>query len=206
MCCIPAATVAPADVRVTALPSDVLFLSDNVSLTCTHSGGPDNTFHWLKDGQSLNLTRSALTVEEVTAGNGGRYTCIVTNAAGSASGDVILYIHPYITLQPLELVETQNGSIANLTCEADGFPTPNITWIKYDSFTNRSVFVQVSRGVVLYFDPVIFGDEGYYGCIASGRGLDGRQLSDITSNTPSELAGTVMLCDYYDTLFKGGGG
>ncbi len=184
--------VAPASVSVTAQPSDELFLGQNVTLTCSHLGGPANTYSWLKDGESLNHTETILTLYQVTAQHGGTYTCIVTNTAGNANGDIILYIHPYFTLQPLEQVTAQNGSRANFSCEADGFPSPNITWIKYESFTNLSVFVQVSSGDVLYFDPVLFGDEGYYGCVASGRGLDGRELSNITSDTPSELAGIYI--------------
>ena len=184
-------TVSPDEVNVTAMASDEVYFGQSVNLTCDHSGGPDNTYSWLKDGRPLNDTDTLLSLVNITAMDGGTYTCVVRNLAGNSNASVIVYVQPYITLFPWELVTVDNGSEANISCEAEGFPMPNITWIKYESFQNRSDFSDVSRNSVLEFGPVLFGNEGFYACVASSRRFDGRRLDDVVTNPPSELSGVL---------------
>ena len=186
-------SVAPGGVTITASPSDEIFLGGKVNFTCDHFGGPNNSYHWLKDGERLsNENSTSLVLTNVTAADGGIYTCVVTNPAGNASRHIPLYIQPYITVFPRALMTVENGSFANFTCEALGFPAPNITWIKYESYDNRSTFVAVSNGDVLAFEPILFGDEGYYACVASSQRFNGVQLVSASSE-PSELAGKLIM-------------
>ena len=72
----------------------------NVTLTCTSSGSPPDTFTWMKDGvpvtQSTNITTvthtstsavfsSSYTISNFTISDNGAYTCTVTNPIGSDS-------------------------------------------------------------------------------------------------------------------------
>ena len=58
------------------------------TLNCMASGGPNNTFMWFLDGESiLNETANILVLSEV---DGGEYTCQVSNAAGSENASNIL--------------------------------------------------------------------------------------------------------------------
>ena len=94
--------------------------------------------------------------------SGGVYTCTVSNAAGSGSASTTLYVLPFIVTPLEEQILTMNGSNMNISCDADGFPNPTVSWV---DMTNAEV---VSTSL-LEFSPVIFGDEGLYRCVATAE-------------------------------------
>ena len=58
--------------------------NDNITLRCFAQGGPNNTFQWSLNSQTLpGETNQALTLLQVTTG--GVYSCTVSNAAGIGS-------------------------------------------------------------------------------------------------------------------------
>ena len=62
--------------------------NEPATLNCMASGGPNNTFMWFLEGESiLNETANTLVLSEVA---GGEYTCQVSNAAGSENASIIL--------------------------------------------------------------------------------------------------------------------
>ena len=78
--------MSPGD-TVTVSPNPALVnQTDNVTFTCGSLGGPGNTFEWSFNGQILSgATDVSLTISNVTASDGGNYTCEVANSAGSGS-------------------------------------------------------------------------------------------------------------------------
>ena len=75
-----------------------IVLGSNITLTCTSSGSPPDTFTWMKDGvpvtQSTDITTvtytntmavfsSSYTISNVSISDHGTYTCTVTNPIGS---------------------------------------------------------------------------------------------------------------------------
>ena len=86
---------------VTANSSSSLSVVDgyNITLSCTSSGSPPDTFTWMKDGDPTVLqatdviiithtSTSAVfsinyTISNFTIGDNGTYTCTVTNPTGS---------------------------------------------------------------------------------------------------------------------------
>ena len=123
-------------------------------------GGPNNTFQWEKNGTNIG-NDSILELMTIDATFGGDYFCIVSNAAGSDSASTTLYVEPYIII-PIEknTLVTVGGPGVNINCLADGFPTPSVKWVDI-------VNVEVSSTSQLQLNPVSFGDEGLYRCIAS---------------------------------------
>ena len=150
-----------------------------VTFTCSAQGGPDNTYQWQKDGSDLmNETDTTLIVSNITAMNGGSYTCVVSNAAGNDSATAVLHVEPIIVTQPTDIL-TRNGTVVNFTCAAESFPDPAVyQWEKYNETTGS--FDAVSSGPVLEFTPAVFSDEGSYHCVAS--------LSGTSRNATSQLA------------------
>ena len=147
-----------------------------VTFTCSAQGGPDNTYQWQRDEQDLmNETNTTLTVSNISAMNGGNYTCVVSNAAGNDSATAVLHVEPIIVTQPTDIL-TRNGTVENFTCVAESFPAPEYTWEKYNEETNS--FDMVSNGSVLEFTPAVFGDEGSYRCVASLPGTSRNATSD----------------------------
>ena len=58
--------------------------NDNITLNCMAQGGPNNTFQWSLNSQTLpGETNQDLTLLQVTTG--GVYSCTVSNAAGMDS-------------------------------------------------------------------------------------------------------------------------
>ena len=142
-------------------PSNILSRGDNVTLTCSARGGPDNMFQWQKNGADLpGENQTTLQLTDIDATDGGEYTCVVSNAAGNDSTNVTLYIRPYIVVNPQPLLLTVERSNVTFTCEALSFPGPSYQWDK-DGDPGFSDFAQI-----LTFNPVDYGDEGYYTCVA----------------------------------------
>ena len=156
--------MAPHDVEITLnIDLNVTSLDDTVMMMCIGSGGPNNTYEWIKDGTILDgETSDTLTLITVNASSGGSYTCTVSNAAGSDSASTTLYVAPYIVTPLEEQILTTDGSNVNISCDADGFPSPNVSWV---DMTNAEV-VNMS---LLEFSPVMFGDEGLYRCVATAE-------------------------------------
>ena len=105
---------------------------------------------------------SILEVMDIDASSGGVYTCTVSNAAGSDSASTTLYVAPYIVTPLEEQTLTTNGSNVNISCDADGFPSPTVSWV---DMTNA----EVMNTSLLEFSPVMFGDEGLYRCVATAE-------------------------------------
>ena len=121
-------------------------------------GGPGNSFQWKMNG-TIVATDNNLTFVDIDASYGGNYTCVVSNAAGDDSATATLYITPYIVTQLEEDISAINGSKVNISCDAEGFPTPTVNWVDMQD-------VEVSSTMMLQFSPVMFGDEGIYRCMA----------------------------------------
>ena len=135
-------------------------IHSNVTLTCSNKGGPTNIYEWRKDGIIFDgETNKTLSLNSVEVTSGGDYNCTVRNDAGMDFTTTTLHIAPYIV--PLvDEIQAFNGSSVNVSCEADGFPLPTVTWV------NRANVV-VANTTLLKFSPVLVGDEGIYRCVAT---------------------------------------
>ena len=148
---------------------------NDIAFICDALGGPNNTFQWEVNGNIIGNDR-ILEVMDINASSGGVYTCIVSNAAGSDSASTTLYVAPYIVTPLDEQTLTVNGSSVNLTCEADGFPLPTISWDR------NTTDITVSDDSELILSTVTFGQEGVYRCLVNVtiNGVD-YEDSDLTT-------------------------
>ena len=144
---------------------NIASLNEAVCLMCNGSGGPNNTYEWMKDGKILDgEVDNALALNIINSSSGGVYTCIVRNAAGSGSDNMTLYVAPYI-MNPLEeQVFRMNGSTLSILCDTDGFPSPDVIWARIHMNMTGTV---ASNRSLLEMNPVVFGNEGLYRCTAS---------------------------------------
>ena len=153
-------------------------VGETLTFACSAQGGPNNTYQWQNDGRDLmDETDTTLIISNITAMNGGNYTCVVRNAAGNDSATAVLHVEPIIVTQPTDIL-TRNGTVVNFTCGAESFPDPEYMWEKYNEESGS--FDRVSSGPVLEFIPAVFGDEGSYRCVAS--------LPGTSRNASSQLA------------------
>ena len=147
--------------------NNTYYEGDNATLVCTSSGGPNNTYQWLENGENLHGQNSdTLTLQNVTASTGGVYTCMVSNIAGSNSASTFVFIFPYFINHP-HSNEVSVGSAVLLICDAASFPSPDYLWQRSDGEIIRNDIVTNERN--LSISNVEYGDEGGYFCTVSAR-------------------------------------
>jgi len=153
----------------------VVEFRDTVIFNCSVQGGPNITYQWQRNEIDLpDETLDDLIIPDVGVEDGGNYTCIVRNAAGSDNSTSMLLVVPTITIQPVDQ-QVVNGSTASFTCEAESFPDPEYTWEKYND--ENGSFNSITSGSVLQFIPATFGNEGTYRCVASLPGTNRNDTS-----------------------------
>ena len=113
---------------------------DNVTLRCNGVGensvniswvtptGQVNTSSFIMESLDFIWTAPDFVINDVNASDGGTYTCIAEDEDGSVNASVVVYVTPYFTAKPADIVTT-NGSIAMATCRAEGFPPPDFKWV-----------------------------------------------------------------------------
>ena len=139
---------------------------------------------------AFNIIFYMTIITNVTAADGGNYTCIAENEVERVESSVVLYIPPYIS-SPLVDVTTENGSYESIVCLGESFPPlTSVHWevlVEIGDFSSsgsgllpidasgaseypQTDFITVSVGNVLEFNPVVFGDGGVYRCVlTNGR-------------------------------------
>ena len=174
-------TISPRG-SVIVQPQNMTFkYEDEVNLTCTCQGGPNNMFSWLLNGSTITSGTnsytisstefsSILTISRITApDHGGLYQCIAQNIAGNGSDTTYVFISPRFLTHPVETTLSVRGMINNLTCEAESFPVPQYMWHKHEQ-DGRTLDVGPDDHF-LPFNPIVFGDAGIYQCIATSNSI-----------------------------------
>lgn len=141
----------------------------------------DNIINEIVDGQQkydvqkrplLDMTTYMLVIRRLVLTDAGVYTCQVNvRASGehpSKDGVIVVEVPPTIKQSyTTQTVNVEEGSNTTLTCDADGFPSPNISWVRVNGQTlpppyNRYTF----KGKVLPLYNLRPEDRGMYRCIA----------------------------------------
>ncbi|CAK6982233.1 neural cell adhesion molecule L1-like, partial [Scomber scombrus] len=158
---------------VLALQGQSLFLE------CIPTGLPTPKVEWTKkDGnldemsRNLELYNRRLHFHHVSQEHDGEYECRASNTHGHAKHSFTLTVEaaPYWVKQPQALLYSP-GETVRLDCQADGIPTPNITWSingqslsEVDDDPRRSI-----TGSVLRLADIEFTDTAVYQCEATNR-------------------------------------
>ena len=163
-----------------------------MSLTCTAQGGPSKEIQWRLNGMDLeNETSSSLEISSIEASSdGGVYTCVVSNEAGTGEDSFTVNVSPVFTLQPV-LVVVDILLRISLECIATGFPEPTYQWFKVGG--ELSANVTGDNTSLLMFNPVYYGDEGDYFCQAtSGDSINSSTATLAGKSTQHSLS--LSLC------------
>ncbi|XP_048588837.1 hemicentin-2 [Nematostella vectensis] len=143
-----------------------------LALVCNSTGYPQPNITWLNLNRSKEVLSygSPLVVQEVTRTDAGVYVCVAENGVGE---DEKAFATVKVTYKPAIVSRTtvflsKVGKAAKLTCQADGYPLPQITWNPSPPMGNTSydVIGRTTVRATLIFVPRNATDFGKYKCSA----------------------------------------
>ncbi|XP_036069528.1 hemicentin-1 isoform X2 [Oryzias melastigma] len=181
---VPPTLLGSGDVRTLTVP-----LNGHMTLECLADSDPPPEIEWYKDEVKLQLggriQRLAggqyLEIQEMRPEDGGQYSCVVTNMAGSSS----LFFTVEIVLPPVikessSVVTVHVDQDAVLSCEVEGDSSPAVMWRK-DGFPlpkHNDKYTAMSEGN-LHIHRVQLSDAGRYYCTASNQAGSDHQAMDL---------------------------
>ncbi|XP_066528484.1 neural cell adhesion molecule L1-like [Hoplias malabaricus] len=151
----------------------------SLTLECIPHGLPTPTVVWEKKDGSLSATSAVsekfnhwLTFYSISENDDGEYSCTASNTLGKVTHSYAVTVQaaPYWSKQP-QSHRYAPGETVRLDCQAEGIPTPNITWringVPIQE-TNEEPRRRVSRGTLILND-VRYDDTAVYQCEASNQ-------------------------------------
>lgn len=129
---IPVALFSPVAPLITTQPaSQTVTAGSSVQLISTATGAPTPTLQWRRNGVDIpNAVNPVFTLPQTAWSDGGTYTCVATNAAGSttsATATLIVNAPPAILANPASQTVTAGDSVT-FTVTATDTPTPTYAW------------------------------------------------------------------------------
>eukprot|EP00731_Ephydatia_muelleri_P003775 Em0001g3775a len=123
---IATVTLSPST-GVTVTPSSTtVAVNVTVFLNCSGLGGPGNIYQW----STGHITPTLELIVTNGTSDGGTYTCVVTNAAGSGSASATVYVTPTIITQPSDVLAVVNDNVTLMLSPSTGVTvTPSSTTV-----------------------------------------------------------------------------
>ncbi|KAG9483371.1 hypothetical protein GDO78_009341 [Eleutherodactylus coqui] len=181
---------------------ETVIANQPVILECKASGKPIPVVTWSKDNHPIIATSEPsvtisdggqiLHIRSVQPYESGVYKCVASNIAGSADLTYVLQVHvPPSIHGSNEVISVIVNNPVKLECEATGFPTPGLTWLKdgrpVSSFGSG---IQItSGGRVLTLSKAQVGDSGKYTCVALNAAGEQQKDFDLSVFVPPNIMG-----------------
>ncbi|XP_021541643.1 immunoglobulin superfamily member 10 [Neomonachus schauinslandi] len=156
-------------------------------LPCEAVGNPLPTIHWTRVSSGFDISKrkqnsrfqvlpnGTLSIQRVDIQDRGQYLCSASNPLGTDHLHVMLSVVSYpprILDRRTKEITVHSGSTVELTCRAEGRPSPTISWVlanqtvvSESSEGNRQALV-TSDGTLVIHSLSIY-DRGFYKCMAS---------------------------------------
>ncbi|KAM9642204.1 hemicentin-2 [Trichechus inunguis] len=175
---------------------------ENASLPCPVRGTPKPQVTWRKSlsveplrgrpGVAV-LDEGSLFLASVSPTDSGDYECQAINEAGSTSrrAKLVVFVPPSIREDGLKTnVSGMAGQSLTLQCDANGFPAPEIKWLKDGQLIAEAGSHHLLDGArSLHFPRVEEGDSGFYSCWAENQAGTAVRDFELLVLTPPSLLG-----------------
>ncbi|CAK6971319.1 hemicentin-1 [Scomber scombrus] len=176
-----------------------VILNNPITLPCRATGSPRPTITWQKEGINIPTTggiftvlpNGSLQISKASVSDSGTYICVAQNPAGTALGKTKLRVQvpPVISSETQEYLAPVDSSVT-LQCQADGSPSPSVTWHKDGQPLSESVRQRVLSSGSLQIAFIQPSDTGRYTCIAANvAGTVSLEMS-LTVQIPPSIRGT----------------
>ncbi|VDN96274.1 unnamed protein product [Rodentolepis nana] len=174
--------------KVHMYQSDEAVKSNSMArIYCNVSGDADSIV-WLKDGIPIESDRrvnienggTSLVISMARSADNGVYQCIAANMVGEDLGELRFVVEskPQLVKMPSN-ISSSLGEIVTLECQAEGHPTPIISWYHDNASVKMSATHSIIHNGSLRIVGVSEKDEGLYHCVASS--YQGEVISDAAS-------------------------
>ncbi|VUZ55036.1 unnamed protein product [Hymenolepis diminuta] len=161
--------------------------NDMARIYCNVSGDADSIV-WLKDGIPIESDRrvnienggTSLVISMARSTDNGVYQCIAANMVGEDLGELRFVVEskPQLVKMPSN-ISASLGEIVTMECQAEGHPTPIISWYHDNASVRMSATHSIIHNGSLRIVGVSEKDEGIYHCVASS--YQGEVISDAAS-------------------------
>ncbi|CAG0884189.1 unnamed protein product [Darwinula stevensoni] len=154
---------------------------ENISLPCLALGSPSPTLSWARqDGKPLPRTaylegKGSLILVNVSARDTGIYECTASSQDPRNPSQIVMKKHilqltvqvPPTFIRTPESVEHPIAKTIRFECEADGWPQPQIQWLKDGKPLAVTGRVKILKRNQLVLSNSVVEDAGIYQCVAS---------------------------------------
>ncbi|OCT57560.1 hypothetical protein XELAEV_18003341mg [Xenopus laevis] len=186
-------------------------LGEDAILECLSEGLPLPVVTWYKDDKEVTGTESGtnggtLRLQEVRTEDGGKYACVASNDAGTASDIIQLDVGtpPQFVDFPLD-VEVEVGESAKLPCSAEGNPAPQVSWFRQDEgpvvASGTTEIIEGPGSNTVHFKVARPEDAAVYVCEA--RNAFGWVQAEILLSVTGLAAPKLAVASYEVTVLEG---
>ncbi|XP_043677305.1 fasciclin-2 isoform X1 [Vespula pensylvanica] len=194
-------------------PVDVIE-GENENIECKAKGKPPPKFTWVKSLTKQNLSNADrftvnpdtgdLTIVTVNREDAGEYQCTATNAAGSATSNIVVNVIVKPKIMEFPNVTVIQGNEVDVRCKAFGRPPPKVTLRKHTAEKAYVVGTQADDGrIILINQPdevtgetvgtlnirdVLRSYDGLYECVAENAGGVAHKNGHVTVEFPPSFA------------------
>ncbi|XP_064487233.1 peroxidasin homolog [Ornithodoros turicata] len=172
---------------------------DNVEFICHVGGHPVPTITWYKDGKPIEGTDvrfkvitsgKVLRLYTVRKQDQGVYTCHIENSVtyAEAHADLLVTSKAAPTVLGIsQATEVEEGSAVELSCIADGMPTPTVSWKRHGNPVSQDdPRLKMRRDGTLQIRRVHRDDRGEYECVAQNDMGQASSKSILNVKEPTE--------------------
>ncbi|XP_071373120.1 hemicentin-1, partial [Centroberyx affinis] len=184
---------------IQAHPSTLdVILNNPITLPCRATGSPRPTVTWQKEGINIPTTGAGFTVlpngglqiSKASVSDSGTYMCVAQNPAGTALGKTKLRVQvPPVISSETQSYLTPLDSSVTLQCQAEGSPSPSVTWHKDGQPLSESVRQRVLSSGSLQIAFAQPSDTGRYTCTAANAAGTASVEMSLTVQIPPSIRG-----------------
>lgn len=199
-------TVNPAPIAptITLQPlSQTVTAGATVSFSVAANGTAPLSYQWRLNGVNMGgATSATLTLTSVTTNQGGSYSCLVSNVAGTATSSAAvltvnpLPVAPTITTQPISQTMTAGNNV-NFSVAASGTAPLSFQWRR------NGANLTGATSATLALSSVTTNQAGSYSCVVSNIAGSATSATATLTVNPAPIAPIITLQPVSQTVMAG---